>query len=301
MDDEYLSQSLTQQREDDFEYAMPMKRKYARKSYASAKRYKRGVRGKTKSYVPRLRGTFAKSVMRVVNKCAETKTQMTNQCTNLTLWHNTVTNITDNVFFTSLGNRGSTQVFNIGSRNGKAIFVKGLKISMNLESQQYRPQVNYWLYLIRNREEPNTKIDTKAKVFEGVQTTIPCDYVDTEKVHILWCKKMVLRMPNTGVNQPMQQSADGVAASGFANKVYLGEDYEVFTNPQMTKKFYIPVNKKITYMDEADASDIPTGNCRYQLIAVAYDNYTTFTGAPGSGGYPCGHITLTTKLLFTDV
>lgn len=281
---------------------MVLKRRLSSYGRRSVKRRKFSMRTKSKVYARRrARGRFSKAVMRVVNKRAETKCQMINHCSNLTLWHNHVHNITDNAFFTSLGNRGSTQTFNVGSRNGKAIYVKGLKLSMNLESQQYRPQVNYWLYLIRNRQSPNTKLETKDSIFEGLTSTIPCDYIDTEKVHILWAKKMVLRMPNTGVNQPMQQSADGVAASGFANKVYLGEDYEVFTNPQMTKKFYIPINKKITYMDEEDTSDIPTGNCRYQIVAVAYDNYTTYTGPPLSAGYPCGHITLSAKLLFTDV
>lgn len=265
------------------------KRKYGRKLPSAMTK-----RRKTKS-------RFAAKVMRIVNTQAETKETIYNVCTNMTLYHNSVHNLTNNAFFTNLGTAGeATVAAGSQARVGKDIFVKGIKVSMNLESQQYRPQVSYWLYLIRNKVDPDTSILQKAEMFEGISSTIPTDYINSDLVQIMTCKKFTLRMPNSGTTTAMSQDGTGVAENGTA---YIGA-YEVVTNPQKLTKFYIPINRKITYKDYAgvgSGSSIPTANWRYQWVIIPYDNFTTFTGEPLTGGYPCGHITLTTKLIYTDV
>lgn len=305
MDEEYLSQGLTQPAEDRVDYEMPLKRKYPRKSYASAKRFKRGYRGKSKNYGRRVKGKFAKAVMRAVNRNAEVKSQMVLWRDNMTLWHNNVENICNNAFQLPLGLRGDGIATTNGCRVGKRIFVKGIKVSMNLESQQYRPQVNFWLYLVRDRVNVNASITTKAQMFEGVTTTIPCDYIDKEKCDIMFCKKFVLKMPNSGTNQPMKQDATGVAENGFAYKTAEGplgvNDWEVFTNPQLCKKFYVPINRNLYFRDEDDVADTPIGSQRYQWVIIPYDNFTSSSVIPATAGYPAGHITFSTKVLFTDV
>lgn len=75
------------------------------------------------------------------------------------------------------------------NRFGKRIFVKGIKCAINLESQQYRPSVNYTLYLIRRKEHPADALTSQSDMFEGCSTTLPLDYINHQKVQVLFAKK----------------------------------------------------------------------------------------------------------------
>jgi len=235
---------------------------------------------------------------------------------NVPMLQNTIVNLTDNAFFTD------NQVFGVqmpglgvdqlGSRVGSEIYAKGMQVSVCIESQQYRPQATYWLYLIKNVQDPSQDINAKGLMFEGRSTLIPMDYIDTSKVKILFAKKFVLKAPNMGTALPASTGAGlGQPPGTFeVNGEYPGElvdyDWRVMTNPQRIEKFYIPLKRKIKYRNEQDAliRVQPIGTDRYQWVAVAYDNYASNIeggATPASVGlYPVGHISLTTNLIFTD-
>eukprot|EP00961_Rhodomonas_salina_P129142 1739777-Rhodomonas_salina.1 len=139
--------------------------------------------------------------MSVVNRKAEVKSVMKN-CTGGSgaqqqLYHNNVTQVQFNALEQVIGNRGETVPTSTGgNRVGKRIFLKGLKCAINLESIQKRPQVTYWLALMHNKKNPYANISSKGDIFEGINSTIPMDYIDTDKVDVKFMKKFVLRMPN---------------------------------------------------------------------------------------------------------
>lgn len=231
--------------------------------------------------------------MAVVNRKAEVKEAYTLVCTNQALNHNQVDNLDSNVFYMTQGANGE-HLSSSGIRIGQKIFVKGIKVSLMIESMQMRPQVTYWLYLIRRKDTPDNAITTKSDMFEGLSTTICMDYIDTERVHVLYCKKFVLKMPNNGTSKDMQ------APQGWANEAEPdGISKATITNPQIIKKFYIPINKQIRYLDLQDVTGRPIASQHYQWVMISYDNYVTNAG--GVGATPTGHVHMSQKILFTDV
>lgn len=278
------------------------------RSYNFARRQRRRL-SRSKTYksksVPyrskyRTKTSFKRAVMSVVNRNAEVKTQMRQLCNNLPLTHNYVHNIDDNAFYTQLGARGEAMNLDGGVRVGKTVYVKGIKVSLNLESQQYRPGVQYWLYLVRAKGNQDKVIDVPNEMYEGLSTTLPCDYIDTEKVDVLFCKKFKPYMPNVG--STLTASSNGgfntAQTEGAPPDLYEGI-YTQVTNPQIIKKFYVPLNRTIMYRDGDDVNErsIPA-SFRYQWVMMTYDNFSTTTN---DTTYPTGHITMTTKLNFTDV
>lgn len=286
----------------------------------SAFRYGRSNRRKTmKRYPPRKRlfarrprGKFAKNVMRAINRYSEVKSQPGNLADYTEIKHNLVQSITDNAFRTKIGTAGEGGVYNgsggipSGSRVGKAIWLKGIKVALNIQQSQKRPLVKYNIYLLRNKIVPDSTINSKGEMYEGYSNTIPMDYIDTDKVDIMFSKQVTVRMPNKAT------AKDLVAPSGLANQnepgigsltegYYNGEDKSVYTNPQHFSKFYVPVNKKIIFRDFADAfSEVPIGPQRYQWVITAYDNHDCDRGvAPGTE--VLAHLKMTTILKFTDV
>lgn len=272
-------------------------------NYKQTTKYKRKAKKPLNKYAKRrCNPKFAKAVMAVVNRKAEVKCQITSLCTNLDIYHNTMCPVYQNAFRTVLGPYGDVVGTAAGNRIGNEIFLKGLKISLLIESQQYRPQVSYWLYLVKRLSAPEATLSAKNDMFEGVSSHVPCDYVDTSKVHVLYCKKFTLRAPNMGTLVNMSTvSATGVGtldqASGTAWTVDT-EDYKVMTNPKYHGKLYIPINKKIKYQDAGDLLNTPIGSHNYQWVLIGYDTMTTITG---DGLAPLGHITMSQKLYFTDV
>lgn len=270
------------------------------------KTYKRKYTSKKRMYKPKKtikksNATFKRAVMSVINKNAEVKISQLNVKENFQIEHNKVCNLSDNALFTYVGVIGEGGYTGTGSRIGKDIYAKGLKVSMNLESQQYRPRVTYWLYLIRNKIDPDDIINTKDQMFEGVSSTIPCDYINTDLVEILYCKKFVLKMPNMGTTLTAGAAGtfDTAQTEGVLPDLYEGI-YTQVTNPQYLGKFYIPLNRKITYRDFSGPSanpTIPLPKSRYQWVIIPYDNHAS----PTSATWPAGHVTITTQLLFTDV
>lgn len=272
--------------------------KYTKKSYKrkSAYRPRRTIKKKSTN------ANFKRAVMSVINKNAETKTVLSSIVNNFQLEHNSVINLSTNAFQSDLGAAGEGIDVTTKSRIGKDIYIKGIKVSMNLESSQYRPKVTYWLYLIRNKLLPDDTINTKDQMFEGVSTTIPCDYINTDLVDIMYCKKFTLKMPNMGTTLTAGAAGtfDTAQTEGVLPDLYEGI-YSQVTNPQYVGKFYVPINKKITFRDNNGpyaAPTLPQPQQRYQWVIIPYDNFSTTTG---SVTWPAGHVTMTTQMLFTDV
>lgn len=242
---------------------------------------------------------FAKAVRSVILRNMETKEVFLEPAVNRTITHNKITHIDANAFYCELGVRGEDSLSTTasGCRVGKEIFIKGIKVAINLEARQKRAQTTYWLYLIRNKVNPSTNITQKAEIYEGRSSTIPMDYIDTDKVHVLFCKKIVLRMPNAATSASM-------AASGFAPTWDNSGNPEmkfVVTNPQKIEKFYIPINKKIIYNDDADGASgrvKPVPGNQYQWLMIGYDNFTT----PDTGtDSELASLHMTTVMYFKDV
>lgn len=238
---------------------------------------------------------FKSAVMRVVNKSAETKEVITQWKSNATLKHNVLYNLTDNAFKCDQGVFGQS-VTSSAMRIGSKIFCKGLKVSIMIENQQYRPQVSYWLYLVRLKGGAmDDSISTKSEMFEGVSTTIPMDYIDTSKCDILYSKKFVVKMPNSGSSLALGGTVDGEA-----NLESGGADYSLVTNPQTIQKLYVPINKTIVFReaDEGTTNRQIPASYRYQWVMVSYNNFSTTTDG---ATYPVGHVSFTTIMKFTDV
>lgn len=250
------------------------------------------------------RAKFARSVMSVVNRKAETKKIFKN-CTGASgsqtqLYHNNVTQIQFNALQSVIGARGDSMndgSSGMASRIGKKIFLKGLSCAINLESIQKRPQVTYWLALMRNKKDPYANISAKGHIFEDLNSTIPMDYIDTDKVEVKFMKKFTLKMPNSGTSSSMP-------ASGFAptwENAGVPEMKFTVTNPQKIAKFWVPFNKTIEYNDyspDASEGQRPHPKDMWQWVAWSYDTH----GTPSTGAdSETGRLELTTVMKFTDV
>lgn len=273
------------------------KYKRRRPNAAVSARRRSGLRPRTK---------FARAVKSVILRTMETKEVFRQLAVNTSVRHNVLLNIDDNAFYTLLGTRGEDMVNTTasGTRIGKEIFVKGIKVALMIESMQMRPQVTYWLYLIKNIKNPDTGITSKSDIFEGRSTTIPLDYLDTDKCHVLFCKKITLRMANAGTTKDMPTQGyalqDESGPGDGMGSTYVGVDKSTITNPKKIEKFYVPINKKFTYRDDADGqSTLPVSYQRYQWVMVAYDNYSTDSSV---GTTPdAGHVHMTTILKYKDI
>lgn len=257
----------------------------------------------TRYKVRPMKSAFARNVMKVVNTSAETKEVMLQIANNVPVLHNSVLNINNNAFLCDIGvhgqnhNSGSTKIQRIGNK----CFVKGIKVSLHIEAQQYRPDTQYMLYLIRNKFNPAGILDTKAEIFEGVSDTIPLDYIDTDKVDIIYSKKFKVKMANMGSTRlagPAGVFDTSAVVITDPLAPYEGID-TIVTNPRWMGKFYVPINKTIMYGDSDDAvlRQIPA-SYRYQWVLTGYDNFSTTTGTTT---WPLAHVSMTTVMKFTDV
>lgn len=241
------------------------------------------------------RRNFASKVMRIVNNRAETKEVYLKYAENRTLDHNDIVNLTSNLFEVNNGTDGDqmegASTTTTAARVGKRIYLKGVKFTMILESQQYRPNCSYWIYILQNRGNPDQSLTAKSAIFEGLATQIPVDFIDTEKVRILHCRKFTPKMPNPGTDTAMDTTAVG-PSDGNAHPTIVGS----VPNPMIIKKWWFPIKKYIDFRDGNNG--LPTPNNRWQIVVASYNNNSTVGGGTV---YPCGHMWLSGKLYFTDV
>lgn len=279
---------------------MPVfKRKF---SYRTKKTFKTNKRTKyaTKKKVSK---KFAKAVMSVVKQRAETKEVFRSLVVNGACRHNNIQVITDNAFYTEVGTRGEDlgNTSATGTRIGKTTFIKGLKVALMLENLQKRPQVTYWLYLIKNKQYPDVAISEPSMMFEGKSTTLPMDFIDQDRVHILFCKKFVVKMPNIGTSKDMPSNATNTG-SGMAPVAETdGISKAVVTNPQIITKFWVPIHKTIEFRDDHAGSTrtFPIAPHRYQWLLVIYNNYSTTSDVNLADSH-VGSIHMTQTLYHTD-
>lgn len=250
----------------------------------------------------RPRTKFAKAVVRVMNKYAEQKVvfKENTPSTGTQLYHNNIHNLDNNPFYTTVGTAGEGGVGAVGTRVGKKIFIKGIKVAINLEAIQKHPLTHFWLYLIKNKIDPDEDITVQSEMFEGRSSTLPLDYIDTDKVDIMFCKKWTLRAPNMGTSTSLP-AGDGYAPTWENGGVPEGK--AVVTNPQKIEKFYVRINKTFTYRDYdlgATQYVLPVAPQRYQWVMVAYNNNAQSSDTANANSH-IGKVWLTSKLLYTDV
>lgn len=247
------------------------------------------------------RSRFTVALKRGLMGLAETKEVLINVATNVVVNRNSITNLNNNAFDSSQG-VGSEQMGTggTGSRIGQRIFVKGFHVALHIEAQQYRPKTHWKLFLVRDKAVMDNTISTSGQMYEGHNTNIMLDWLDTSKCDILWSKNFTLRMPNVGTSLTANTGA-GVPPDPpgtFDHESSTGSIWTVGTNPSFRGKFYVPVNMNINYRDSG--SNIPSV-MRYQWVMQAYDNYAM----PSSGAlwtaYPVGHVSMTTKMKFKDI
>lgn len=255
--------------------------------------------------------------MSVVNRRAETKCQFITNSTDDPVYSNYVSLLTDNVCRTALGTRGEKigSPTSLGTRIGNTIFAKGVRIAIMFQNLPKRPNVTYYLALMRNKTSGkvtlgaiDVTLQDKADIFEGVNTRIPLDYIDTSKVQVKWLRK--IRVVQRGIGSTISADAEGKISmeedgpdddTGTAE--YAGESKAVITAPNVVKKFYIPFNHKIMYPDYDDGatpSEVPMRPNQWQLVLWAYDSSLV----PGGGkvvANQVGNVTCSTKFFYTDV
>jgi len=260
------------------------KRRIATKSRARSVKYVRG---------------FQRKVKKTLMNLSETKEVLIEVCTNQSCKHNALTNLSANALSSTQGwkreQEGYTPAGNIGARIGDTIFVKGFSVALHIEGQQYRPRTHFKLFLVRNRTV-DTTIDSKNQMYEGVNTNIMLDWLDTSKCEIIWSKNFIVTMPNQGTSVTANTGTEGLPPGTF-DLVSGGETYTLVTNPSWRGKFYVPINKNIRYQEN---STIPAFS-RYQWVMQAYDNYTMPSSGAYWDAYPVGHVSMCTKMKFKDV
>lgn len=246
---------------------------------------------------------FKQAVMNVVNRSAETKCCMLTLLSNGQLTHNTVHNIYNNAFYTKVGVAGEMVTSTPqGTRIGKKAFIKGISVALHIENQQYRPEVKYQLMLIRNKISKDATISAKDDIYEGLNSTIFLDWVDSDKVDIMFTKNITVKQSNVGTTLTAGPAGvfDHGEVEGILPDLYEGIN-TVSTNPRYMGKFYVPINSTVVYKDyngTTGTDETIPASYRYQWVIHGYDNRTTATG---STTWPIGHVNMTTKIFFTDV
>ena len=236
--------------------------------------------------------SFAKRVMRVVNNKAEAKSQMQILCANTQMQHNTLVMLKQNLFTIPKGTGDDAMNQTTGIRVGARVFVKSLVLKIYIESQQYRPNCDYWIYLVRNKQNPGSAI-TKSHLFESLTTGhTMIDFIDRELSEIKFVKKFSPRATFPGCDNAMDTT--GLAPSD-GNSHPTGSNTGSQPNPKCLSTIVIPFKKNIVFEDD---SDYPTGPNRWQLVVYAWNNSST---VDGGFSWPCGHIWANAKITFTDV
>lgn len=289
--------------------------KMATKRKARSMRAKRSVRRKlfgprimsSRRYSSRYRRTgLTKRIKRTVMSMAETKESYRVICENQSLTQNQVLEIDSNPLETYTGTMGDRMpvdqnTTNNGNRIGSAIYAKGLKMRILLEAKQSQPDTTFKLFLVRNKEQPDGGID-KATMFERLKTTtqfpVHLDYVDTNKVDILYCKKFKPKMLPMGTMEAEQAGTDEARTVIPESVTAAEETRTVVTNPRVMAKFYVPLNRNIYYRDRDGTNannNLPVWSQRYRWVMVSSAGYSQ------ADGNEIGHVSLTQKLLFKDI
>lgn len=210
---------------------------------------------------------------------AESKILYANDAQNLTLLHNQVRVIRNNIFATVQGTDHTNRV-------GDKIFAKYIQFKMYFENQQYRPIVDYLVLVLRNKNNASANISDGEDIFESVTTSKNLDFIDYNKYQILYSKRVRVEASNLGtLTQMNNTSADGVATDG--------NGFWTFVNANRTFTFNLRLNKTIEYLD---GTNTPS-TMKYCLAVIPYSDYTTTTGGTA---YPVGHVTVASKFIFKD-
>lgn len=243
------------------------------RKYAKNRRYRRRLAfGRRKG--------LARAVKNTILRMAESKILYANDAQNLTLEHNEVRVIRNNIFATVQGTDHTNRV-------GDKIFAKYIQFKMYFENQQYRPICDYLVLVLRNKNNASANLSDGENIFESVSTSKNLDYIDYNKYQVLYSKRVRVEASNLGTKNVMgNASVDGAAGVSTTGEW-------VFVNANRTFTFNLRLNKTIEYLD---GTNIPS-TMKYCLAVIPYSNYSSTT----SGAvYPTGHVTVVSKFVFKD-
>lgn len=273
-----------------------------KRARTSRTRRTRLVKSRVKRRTYRTKNRLNKRIKSVVYRMAESKEAYRMICTEQQLTQNQVLEIDSNPLETYLGTQGDRMPVdqnstNNGNRIGNSIYVKGLKCRILLEADHKFPSTTFKLFLVRNKEQPDGGID-KATMFERLQTTaqfpVHLDYIDTNKVDIMFCKTFRPKMPNAGTTKSLESGAD----YAHMNELDTNIGKAIVTDPRVLTKFYVPFNRTINYRDRDGTNgncNLPVWNHRYRWVMVSASGYGL------TDGTMIGRVTMTQKMLFKDV
>lgn len=214
-------------------------------------------------------------------KMAENKHIYAQDCLNLTLVHNQLKVIRNNIFATVQGT-------DTNQRSGDKIFARYIQFKMYFENQQYRPKASYLVLVLRNKNNPSANIADNEDIYETVSTSKNLDYIDYNKYQILYSKRVNVSdagsyAGTSGTMSTGNPAIDGVAEYGAAK----------MSNPARYHTFKVYLNKTLEYLD---GSNTPST----QKYAIAVIPYATFSTTTGGTVYPVGHVSCVSKFYFKD-
>lgn len=246
------------------------KRKYRRRA---AKR--RGLRFR--------RSKLGRMVKRVVINAHETQHKDSELCSNLTCEHNEMTMIATDLL-------DITQGDGVSSRMGDRVYIRGVKLKLYFENQQYRPFARYCIVVFRDKVYPHTGKVTGDSLQEGVSTNKNLDFFDFNRYEFKVIKRVNVTMPNSGSSLALSGTVDGVA-----NVESGGASYEIFGNPSKYVNIWVPFNYNVLYQDGGSSA---VSTQMWQLGVITYGSF----GATTSGAtYPIGHVSCVKKLYFKEL
>lgn len=260
-----------------------MKRKYDNGGNSWNKRrrkYRRRLRRRRYKF---RRTKLGRLMKRVVLNQHETQHKESQLCSNLTVEHNEMTMINTDLLDVVQGD-------GVSSRMGDRIYVRGIKLKIYIENQQYRPFARYCIVIFRDKAYPHTVHVTGDTLQEGVTTNKNLDFFDYNRYEFKVIKRVNVTMPNAGTSLALGGTVDGVA-----NLESSGANYTVYGNPSKYVNIWIPFNYNVTYQDGGSSA---VATQVWQMGVIAYGSF----GATTSGAtYPIGHISVVKKLYFKEL
>lgn len=252
----------------------PSKRRrlYARRG-AAAIRAQRGARA-----FGRARG-LKRAIKRTMLSLAESKHIFANDAQNLTLLHNQLHVIRNNIFATVQGTDHTNRI-------GDKIFAKYIRFKMYFENQQYRPFATYTVLVLRNKNDASANIVDGENIYEGVTTSKNIDYIDYNKYEVLYSKRIVVNS-RTGPGTNDAMGSGGIDGAAWINdQMWVGQASRHHT-------FKVRLNKTIQYLD---GTNTPSTQ-KFAIAVIPYSSYTTTTAG---STYPVGHVSVASCFVFKD-
>lgn len=229
------------------------------------------------------RSRLGRMIKRQVLNAHETQHKDSQLCSNLTCLHNQLTMINNDLL-------DITQGDGVSSRMGDRVYIRGIKLKMYIENQQYRPFARYCIVMFRDKVNPHLNHATGDNLMEGVTTNTNLDFFDFNRYEFKFIKRVNVTMPNAGTSNALGGTVDGVADAESA-----GADDSVYGNPSKYVNIWVPFNYNVLYQDG------PTSPVSTQVWQLGVYTYGSFGSTTAGATYPIGHISVVKKLYFKEL